>query len=141
MSDPITFEKTIPASRWAIFQYFTDPARMEMWLGIRCTAIPEAGGAYSIQRKKDEVVSGAYEVYEEPARVAFTWGWEGSDDAPPGCSRVEVQLEDAPGGTRILLTHSGLPPARAEKLRGTWERTLDKLDWLHAESTATTKVD
>jgi len=56
------------------------------------------------------LISEAVRAYK-PHRLVFTWGWEGKESAvPPGSTRVEVTLEpEGAGGTRLALTHSGLP--------------------------------
>ena len=43
-------------------------------------------------------------------RLAYSFGWEGSEEVPPGSSLVEIDLMDeAPDGTLLRLTHTGLP--------------------------------
>ncbi|TIX49933.1 MAG: transcriptional regulator, partial [Mesorhizobium sp.] len=41
-------------------------------------------------------------------RLAYSFGWEGNDQTPPGSSLVEIDLVEESGGTRVKLTHSGL---------------------------------
>ena len=44
-----------------------------------------------------------------PLRVVMTWGWDGSDEVPPGSSTVRIELDATDAGTRVRLTHTGLP--------------------------------
>ena len=45
-------------------------------------------------------------------RLAYSFGWDGSEAVPPGSSLVEIDLiEQPPDGTLLRLTHTGLPNA------------------------------
>ena len=44
-------------------------------------------------------------------RLAYSFGWEGSELVPPGSSLVEIDLIDQDGGTLLRITHTGLPNA------------------------------
>ena len=44
-------------------------------------------------------------------RLAYSFGWEGSQEVPPGSSLVEIDLLERGDGTLIRFTHSGLPNA------------------------------
>jgi uncharacterized protein YndB with AHSA1/START domain len=72
-------------------------------------------------------VRGRYKELDPPGRVVFSWGFAGSDELPPGASTVEVMLTREAGGTRVDITHTGLPDReRAQHARG-WRRFLDRL--------------
>ncbi len=43
-------------------------------------------------------------------RLAYSFGWDGSAEVPPGSSLIEIDLiEQPPDGTLLRLTHTGLP--------------------------------
>jgi uncharacterized protein YndB with AHSA1/START domain len=44
-------------------------------------------------------------------RLAYSFGWDGDDEVPPGSGLVEIDLIDRDGGTLLRMTHSGLPNA------------------------------
>ena len=45
-------------------------------------------------------------------RLAYSFGWNGSEVVPPGSSLVEIDLlDEQPNGTLLRLTHTGLPNA------------------------------
>ena len=44
-------------------------------------------------------------------RLAYSFGWEGNEEVPPGSSLIEIDLIEQDGGTLLRLTHSGLPDA------------------------------
>ena len=61
-------------------------------------------------------------------RLAYSFGWEGSEEVPPGSSLIEIDLVEQDGGTLLRMTHSGLPSAgqRAGHNKG-WAHYLDRL--------------
>jgi uncharacterized protein YndB with AHSA1/START domain len=44
-------------------------------------------------------------------RLAYSFGWDGSEVVPPESSLVEIDLIERPDGTLLRLTHTGLPNA------------------------------
>ena len=72
-------------------------------------------------------VRGRYRELDPPNGVAFTWGFAGSDELPPGSSTVEVLFVPEAGGTRVEVVHSGLPPARRQRYAEGWRKYLDRL--------------
>jgi uncharacterized protein YndB with AHSA1/START domain len=78
----------------------------------------------------DNVALGEYVVVEPPARVVFTWGWEGDAAVPPGSTTVEITLQEDEGGdgTILRLRHSGLPDERAAESHAEgWTKYVDRL--------------
>ena len=61
------------------------------------------------------------------SRVVYSWGWEGGEELPPGASRVEITLEEAGGGTRLVLRHSGLSAHLAERHGEGWDHYYARL--------------
>jgi uncharacterized protein YndB with AHSA1/START domain len=102
-------EMFIAASPETAFRFFVEPALMAHWFGARHTLEPRPGGIFRVEVSAGAVARGTYTEVAPPYRVAFTWGWEGRDDLPPGASLVEIELESRDGGTLVRLRHSGLP--------------------------------
>ena len=71
---------------------------------------------------------GAFREVVPVHRLAYSFGWEGDEEVPPGSSLVEIDLIDRDGGTLLRMTHSGLPNAAqcAGHDRG-WAHYLDRL--------------
>ena len=44
-------------------------------------------------------------------RLAYSFGWDGREEVPPGSSLIEIDLIDQDEGTLLRMTHSGLPNA------------------------------
>jgi len=59
----------------------------------------------------------------------FTWGWEDSDEVPPGSTTVEVTLTADGDATIVRLRHSGLEPdEQREQHRHGWTHFLGRLE-------------
>jgi uncharacterized protein YndB with AHSA1/START domain len=111
MSGALRIEREIfvAASPETVFKFFVDPAFMAQWFGVRHTLDPRPGGVFRVEVAAGAVASGTFTEIAPHRRVAFTWGWEGRDDLPPGASLVEIELTPKDGGTLVRLRHSGLP--------------------------------
>ena len=109
MSETPSIEREIfvAASAETAFKFFVDPAFMVQWFGRRHTLDPRPGGVFRVEVSAGAVACGTYTEVTPCRRVAFTWGWEGRDDLPPGQSLVEIELEPKDGGVLIRLRHSG----------------------------------
>jgi len=104
-----TIERTIVirALRETVFRYFTDSARFAAWWGEGSAIDPRPGGAVRIRYPNAVVASGVVLEIEPPARIAFTYGYEGEGKPiPPGGSRVTIRLEEGSDGTVVHLTHA-----------------------------------
>ena len=44
-------------------------------------------------------------------RLAYSFGWEGNNEVPPGSGLIEIDLIEHDGGTLLRMTYSGLPSA------------------------------
>jgi uncharacterized protein YndB with AHSA1/START domain len=111
MSGTLNIEREIfiAASPETVFAFLIDPAFMARWFGRQHTLDPRPGGIFRVEVSNGAIASGTYTEVKPPRRAAFTWGWEGRDDLPPGQSLVEIELEPKDGGTLLRLRHRGLP--------------------------------
>src|SRR5947207_9653009 len=110
-----TRELHINASRETVFSYFTDPAKMARWMGIEHRLDPVPGGAFRVDMNGRNVAAGRFVEVEPPARVVFTWGWEASEEMPPGSSTDEVRLTADGDKTILHFLHRHLSPVQAER--------------------------
>ena len=126
--DAVVREIEIRAPAAAVYEMFTDPAKLVRWIGIRAMLEPRPGGAFRFELMPGEFCSGRYVELVPGRRVVFTWGWEsGAIAVEPGSSTVEVELEEREGVTRLTLTHRGLDPAVRPLHDEGWERFLAEL--------------
>jgi uncharacterized protein YndB with AHSA1/START domain len=127
-SDPIVKEIYIDASPSVVFQFLTDPKKMLRWMGIRAEIDPKAGGIYRVEPNGRDIIRGEYLEVVTDTRVVFTWGFEGGGyHVPAGSSRVEIDLTPEGRGTRLRLTHRGLPPEAREGHDAGWGHYLGRL--------------
>ena len=121
-AEPEVVERVVRAPAGAIFSYFADPDRWTRWQGVDAEIDLRPGGQFRVNVTGDGYASGWFVEVVPNRRVVFTWGWEAADSpVPPGSSTVEIDLLPEAEGTRVRLTHSGLPaPARELHQQG-WE--------------------
>ncbi len=61
-------------------------------------------------------------------RLAYSFGWEGGQEVPPGSSLIEIDLIAQNGGTLLRMTHSGLPnAAQCTSHSQGWQHYLGRL--------------
>jgi uncharacterized protein YndB with AHSA1/START domain len=121
-------EVTIAAPRELVWAYWTDPARLVQWMGSVASLDLRPGGDVRIEYANGAVMLGTVLEAEPPRRLVFTWGWEDPAElVRPGGSRVEVDLDEADGGTLLRLRHLGLPQAEAAGHAEGWDYFLGRL--------------
>jgi predicted dithiol-disulfide oxidoreductase (DUF899 family)/uncharacterized protein YndB with AHSA1/START domain len=113
-SPEIDLEITIDAPIDAVFDFLVVPEKLFRWMGVDGEIDPTTGGVFRVNYATGDVASGEYTDVSRPERVAMTWGWDGSDELPPGSSDVIFDLrraarEGEPTRTIVRVTHSGLP--------------------------------
>jgi len=104
-------ETQIAAPPATVFAFLTDPDKILRWMGSEATSEAHPGGLYLIKGIGDggRAARGTFREVVPVHRLAYSFGWEGRDDVPPGSSLVEIDLIDNEGGTLLRMTHSGLP--------------------------------
>jgi uncharacterized protein (TIGR03086 family) len=69
--------------------------------------------------------------------VVLGWGWQGDDVLPPDSSTVTVTIEPTATGSRVTLTHSGLPgQQQIDGHAQGWAHYLGRLELLAGEGDA-----
>jgi uncharacterized protein YndB with AHSA1/START domain len=132
MTDPLVVrrETHIAAPPATVFAFLTDPEKILSWMGAEASTQLHPGGLYLVKgiATPANVVRGAFREVVPVHRLAYSFGWEGREEVPPGSSLVEIDLIDQDGGTLLRVTHSGLPNAAqcANHDRG-WEHYLGRL--------------
>ena len=108
----MNIQKTIfiAASRDTVWRYLTEAKRLGEWFHP-AKADLSAGGEYTLvsQKDGDRMCWGKVREMRAPALMRWDFTVGPMDGA---MSQVEWLLEEAPGGTRLTLTHSGLPQSR-----------------------------
>lgn len=132
MTEPFVVrrETQIAAPRATVFAYLTDPEKILSWMGSDATTEPHPGGLYLVKGvgPRGGVARGAFREVVPVHRLAYTFGWEGGQEVPPGSSLIEIDLIERDGGTLLRMTHSGLPTEEqaAAHAKG-WVHYLERL--------------
>src|SRR5215475_6335740 len=124
-------ETQIAAPPATVFAFLTDPEKILNWMGTEATAQPHPGGLYLLKGvggQHARVARGEFREVVPVHRLAYSFGWEGDHEVPPGSSLIEIDLIERDGGTLLRMTHSGLPNAEqcAAHDRG-WAHYLGRL--------------
>ena len=106
-------ETYIAAPPATVFAFLTDPEKILSWMGTEVTTEPHPGGLYLLKGVGggSRVARGTFREVVPVHRLAYSFGWEGSEAVPPGSGLVEIDLIDRDGGTLLRMAHSGLPDA------------------------------
>ena len=104
-------ETHIAAPPATVFAFLTDPERILSWMGTEVKTETHPGGLYLVKGISGRVARGAFREVVPVHRLAYSFGWDGDEEVPPGSGLVEIDLIDREGGTLLRMTHSGLPNA------------------------------
>jgi uncharacterized protein YndB with AHSA1/START domain len=132
MNEPLVVRREIEieAPPATVFAFLTDPEKILSWIGAEATTEAQPGGLYLVKGigPRANVARGAFREVVPVHRLAYSFGWEGDDEVPPGSSLIEIDLIEHNGGTLLRMTHSGLPNAlqRDNHHKG-WAHYLDRL--------------
>lgn len=121
-------ETHIAAPRAAVFALLTDPEKILRWMGTEAEIEPHPGGLYLVNITGARFARGYFREVVPVHRLAYSFGWDGSEAVPPGSSLLEIDLIEEPDGTLLRLTHSGLPNTEQCVNHGEgWAHYLDRL--------------
>ena len=133
MTEPLVVrrETYIAAPPATVFAFLTDPEKILSWMGAEVTTEAHPDGLYLVKGSggdRARAARGAFREVVPVHRLAYSFGWDGSEVVPPGSSLVEIDLIDRDGGTLLRMAHSGLPNAEqcAGHDRG-WAHYLGRL--------------
>jgi uncharacterized protein YndB with AHSA1/START domain len=104
-------ETHLAAPPASVFALLTDPEKIIRWMGTEAEFDLRPGGLYLLNVTGARCARGAFTEVVPVHRLAYSFGWDGSEDVPPGSSLVEIDLIEQPDGTLLRFTHSGLPNA------------------------------
>ena len=131
MTEPLVVrrETHIASPPATVFAFLTDPEKILSWMGAEATTEPHPGGLYLVKGiGGGNAARGEFREVVPVHRLAYSFGWEGREEIPPGSSLIEIDLIEQNGGTLIRLTHSGLPNAAECAKHGKgWAHYLGRL--------------
>jgi uncharacterized protein YndB with AHSA1/START domain len=121
-------ETQIAAPPATVFAFLTDPEKIVSWMGTEAQTELHPGGLYLLKGINSKAARGAFREVVPVHRLAYSFGWDGSDEVPPGSGLIEIDLIDRDGGTLLRMTHSGLPnQAQCDSHATGWAHYLGRL--------------
>ena len=124
-------ETEIAAPPATVFAFLTDPEKILSWMGAEATTEPHPGGLYLVKGvggPHNRTARGTFREVVPVHRLAYSFGWEGDEEVPPGSSLVEIDLIERNGHTLLRMIHSGLPNAAQRAGHGVgWAHYLGRL--------------
>lgn len=130
MTEPLLVrrETQIAAPPATVFAFLTDPDKIMSWMGTEAETEMHPGGLYLLKGIHGRAARGAFREVVPVHRLAYSFGWEGSEEVPPGSSLIEIDLIERDGGTLLRMTHSGLPTEEQAAAHATgWAHYLARL--------------
>ncbi|MGZ4725097.1 MAG: SRPBCC family protein [Ilumatobacteraceae bacterium] len=129
--EPPVIEQTtrIAAAPETVWKFWTEPALMCQWLGVRAEVVAELGGIFRVTMGDGPVMRGQFVEVDPPRRLIFTFGWEQNphgEQLSPGSTRVEVRLVPDDGDTIVTLRHWGVPDDAADDHREGWRYLISE---------------
>lgn len=150
-SKPVVIERNLSAPVTTVWQMWTDPAHFASWYGPMGAKIPvseidlRAGGARKVCMEMDTPNGpmqmwfvGEYIEIVENERLVYTEAMADSDgnvmspaemgmpEGTPASTQIILELTAADGGTKMVMTHVGVP-ADSPGAQG-WTMAIDKLE-------------
>jgi len=122
-------ETQIAAPPATVFAFLTDPDKIVNWMGSEAQTETHPGGLFLLKGINSRAVArGAFREVVPVHRLAYSFGWDGSEEVPPGSGLIEIDLIDQDGGTLLCMTHSGLPnKAQCDAHAKGWAHYLGRL--------------
>ena len=118
---------SIDASPETVWEFFVDPEKLMRWKGIKAELDPTPGGTFYCEVIPGHFARGEFVELDRPNRLVYTWGWEGSEDVPPGSSTIEVELGGDGDRTSLRFVHNiSSAEAAASHAQG-WNHYLPRL--------------
>jgi uncharacterized protein YndB with AHSA1/START domain len=135
----LQLKRVMAAPPERVFAVWTTPDAIKVWFGPENCRVLEAqvdlrvGGEFCVSLSTPKLgeikVRGHYREVIPPAKLAYTWRWEGNPELAAGISLVTVEFIPIDTGTEIYLIHEQLPSVQARDAHGLgWSGAFDQLE-------------
>src|SRR5262245_42053380 len=94
-------ETHVAAPPASIFALLTDPEKILGWMGTEAQLEPEPGGLFLVNITGARFARGSFREVVPVHRLAYSFGWDGSDIVPPSSTLVEIDLIEDSEGTLV----------------------------------------
>jgi len=127
-SQSYTFEKEIAATPSLVYQAFINSTHLRQWLSDIAIMDAKPGGHIYMVWNSGFYTAGEFVELEPNKKVVFTWLGRGE----PAQTKVEVNIFDKGGNTRLQLKHSGVGTGEEWKnviseIQSGWPSSLENL--------------
>lgn len=109
-----------------VFEYLVTAEGITAWMGDWAQVEPTPGGEFSVNIA-GYGARGIFLEVDRPRRVTVSWGFEGSEELPPGSSTVSFELSTTDGGTRVEVVHTDLPESAVPGHVDGWDHFVARL--------------
>lgn len=128
----VQVDAVVPGSPESVFDAWVNPEKLVKWFcggkasQVEAYTCAHEGGCYFILMKgeKDWPHSGNYLEVASGKRLRFTWYTPSTNNQR---SDVDIAFEPADDGTRVTITHEGLPEDMAQGFQEGWAELLVNL--------------
>jgi uncharacterized protein YndB with AHSA1/START domain len=135
----LQLSRVVAAPRERVFAAWTTPDGIKNWFGPDGSRVLDAqvdlrvDGEYcfsiSTERLGEIRVRRRYREVTPPAKLVYTWQWEGNPELAVAASLVTVEFISADTSTEIRLTHEHLPSIESRDQHGHgWSGAFDRLE-------------
>jgi uncharacterized protein YndB with AHSA1/START domain len=135
----LRLNRVVAAPRERVFAAWTTPDEIKDWFGPETCRVLDAqvdlrvDGEYCFSLSTPQLgeikVRGQYREVTPPAKLVYTWRWEGNPELTAGTSLVTVEFISFDTSTEIRLTHEQLPSIESRDHHGHgWSGAFDKLE-------------
>jgi uncharacterized protein YndB with AHSA1/START domain len=132
--DSVVIRRRIPATQEELFDAWTDPQGMALWMcpgsitRSEVTLELRTGGSIVILMHEGDRTyehRGVFLAIERPNKLAFTWTATATDHQETLVTIEFVAIHQRE--TELILTHDRFPrPEGAERYRGGWSQIIDR---------------
>ncbi len=116
VTEGFSLSTVIPAAPLRVYRAWLDGREHGAFTGRKAEVEPGIGGAFVAG---DGYIRGRTLALSGGRRIVQAWR---TSDFPAASedSVVEILLEEAPGGTKLTLHHTGLPEGQGARIRDAW---------------------
>jgi uncharacterized protein YndB with AHSA1/START domain len=120
----VRFVRHYPRPVEKVWAALTDPARLADWMGA-AKVEPFVGGRFDLMTDSIHGSTGIVRVWDPPRVLEFSWSNTHSGDAV-----IRYELTPERDGTRLVLSHRGMPYLTSALMLPGWHDFLDRLGTL-----------
>ena len=119
MKTGFTVSTLLPAKPEKVFRAWLSTRGHTAMTGSAAKVEPRVGGKFTAW---DGYITGKTLELKPYSRIVQAWRTSEFADEDPD-SRIEVLIEAAKGGSKLILKHSGIPKGQAESYESGWEES------------------